>query len=963
MDSFEDEIGQMEESFSSNINHLLSTSNIKSIEDCVDDNLKLQWATIESLPSMRRMRSSLFGYNNEEKNNERRVVDVSKLNYKERQMFIDSLIRNIEHGNRQLLENLKERIKRVDVKLPTMEVRYKGLTVEAQCKVRSGTKMPNLWNSINGFLKSKEVDINILKDVSGIIKPSRMTLLLGPPGCGKTTLLLALAGQASKLLKVNGEITCNGWKKEEFDLTKAAAYITQNDQHVPEMTVRETLDFSARCQGVGCRADIMLEVGRREKQAKIIPNPDIDTYMKILGLETCSETIIGDAVRRGISGGQKRRCPQRKGIADFLQEVISKKDQAQYWYIQDKSYNYITTDKFVKAFQDSTIGKKLEEELSKPYDKEKSNENAFVFSSHSITKWEMLRTCMDRELLLLKRNSFVYLFKTIQIAIVAIITMTAFLRTKKEVDLQQSTYYAGSLKYAIIRLMTNGIAELTLSLSRLAVFYKQRDLHFYPTWAYSVPAALLKLPISLVESFLWTAITYYGIGYSHETERQVLVGFLHHEKLIWHQHLFSDYLPLSQENHIQLHFQEVCLCWDPSCLVDSYFHSPTSENMTLGQQILKKEGVDFKSYFYWLSAGALFGLTVLFNIGITLALAYMNDPGASKATISNKKFKALRQLDKPNIDEQLESNSAEEPNTYTSFTKGILTALMGISGAGKTTLMDVLCGRKTQGTIEGEIRIGGYPKVQETFTRISGYCEQNDIHSPHITIEESIMYSAWLRLPQRISPQTKEEFVRIVLKTIELDTIKDSLVGMPGINGISKEQRKRLTIAVELVANPSIIFLDEPTTGLDARAAAIVMRAVRSIVETGRTIVCTIHQPSIDIFESFDEQVLLLDKEGALISLTMLKWRYKSLSNGINNCSTVLPMIARERLVFYRERSAGMYPSYVYALAQVIIEMPYIFILAVTYTIITFPTIDLPGVYRKFGMASLIFLLSKLKNY
>ncbi|KAG0452284.1 hypothetical protein HPP92_026063 [Vanilla planifolia] len=178
---------------------------------------------------------------------------------------------------------------------------------------------------------------------------------------------------------------------------------------------------------------------------------------------------------------------------------------------------------------------------------------------------------------------------------------------------------------------------------------------------------------------------------------------------------------------------------------------------------------------------------------------------------------------------------------------------MGISGAGKTTLMDVLCGRKTQGTIEGEIRIGGYPKVQETFTRISGYCEQNDIHSPHITIEESIMYSAWLRLPQRISPQTKEEFVRIVLKTIELDTIKDSLVGMPGINGISKEQRKRLTIAVELVANPSIIFLDEPTTGLDARAAAIVMRAARSIVETGRTIVCTIHQPSIDIFESFDE--------------------------------------------------------------------------------------------------------------
>lgn len=99
----------------------------------------------------------------------------------------------------------------------------------------------------------------------------------------------------------------------------------------------------------------------------------------------------------------------------------------------------------------------------------------------------------------------------------------------------------------------------------------------------------------------------------------------------------------------------------------------------------------------------------------------------------------------------------------------------------------------------------------------------------------------------------QQEFVSEVLKTIELDGIKDYLVGIPGNSGLSTEQRKRLTIAVELVANPSIIFMDEPTTGLDARAAAIVMRAVKNVADTGRTIVCTIHQPSIDIFESFDE--------------------------------------------------------------------------------------------------------------
>ncbi|PPD85941.1 hypothetical protein GOBAR_DD17124 [Gossypium barbadense] len=185
---------------------------------------------------------------------------------------------------------------------------------------------------------------------------------------------------------------------------------------------------------------------------------------------------------------------------------------------------------------------------------------------------------------------------------------------------------------------------------------------------------------------------------------------------------------------------------------------------------------------------------VLANIGFTLALSYSKPPGTgrSRAIVSHKRFSYLKR--KEDLSNSMQDDQLQGAHTTTEVTRmvlpfvpvtlsfdnvhyfvdtpkkfqvpnkklhllqdisgafrpGVLTALMGSSGAGKTTLMDVLSGRKTGGYIEGDIRVGGYPKVREAYARVFGYCEQTDVHSPQITVKESVMYSAWLRLPAEI---------------------------------------------------------------------------------------------------------------------------------------------------------------------------------------------------------------------
>ncbi|KAG3190259.1 Pleiotropic drug resistance protein 1 [Phytophthora cactorum] len=190
---------------------------------------------------------------------------------------------------------------------------------------------------------------------------------------------------------------------------------------------------------------------------------------------------------------------------------------------------------------------------------------------------------------------------------------------------------------------------------------------------------------------------------------------------------------------------------------------------------------------------------------------------------------------------------------------GTMTALMGSSGAGKTTLMDVIAGRKSGGSIRGEIMLNGFLATERAIRRCTGYCEQQDTHSEGSTIREALTFSALLRQDSNISLEAKRESVEECLDLLGLRLIADQV-----IRGRSQEQMKRLTIGVELAAQPSVLFLDEPTSGLDANSAKIIMDGVRKVANTGRTVVCTIHQPSSDIFFLFDS-LLVLKRGGGMV--------------------------------------------------------------------------------------------------
>lgn len=167
------------------------------------------------------------------------------------------------------------------------------------------------------------------------------------------------------------------------------------------------------------------------------------------------------------------------------------------------------------------------------------------------------------------------------------------------------------------------------------------------------------------------------------------------------------------------------------------------------------------------------------------------------------------------------------------------------------------------GVISGGIFVDGEQR-DYSFQRKTGYVQQQDLHLSSSTVREALTFSALLRQPAEVSREEKPSYVDEVIELLDMELYADAVVGVPG-EGLNVEQRKRLTIGVELAAKPQLLlFLDEPTFGLDSQTSWIICNLIEKLTNNGQAILCTIHQPSAILFQRFD-RLLFLAKGGRTV--------------------------------------------------------------------------------------------------
>ncbi|EEY62818.1 ATP-binding Cassette (ABC) Superfamily [Phytophthora infestans T30-4] len=803
--------------------------------------------------------------------------------------------------------------RKINLQLPTPEIRFQELSFSVQAPSSTGshsTVGTHLAQIFTPWKRPPTMTKHVLHPMTGVIKPGSMTLLLANPGAGKSTFLKALAGklQNNSKTEIGGEIRYAGLRGAEIDLVKLVGLVDQTDNHIPTLTVRETFKFADMCMN-GRPKD-------QHEELRDIAKLRTELFLQILGLENCADTVVGNALLRGVSGGERRRVTVGEMLVggqslflcdeistgldsaatfdivkalrtwcktlDFLIEVTSGRGQQYANGNVPKQYLAVTAEDFHSVFTQSSLFKKTQVALNKspkpssPANSKKPKRLVSLARKKGKSEFGLAfipstRLLLNRQRLIWLRDPPLLYGKLIEALVIGLVIGMIYFDAKRGVYLRMCFFNLALFQ-------RQAWQQITISFQLRKVFYKQRPRNFFRTASYAIAEALVQIPHAIC-----AYMTMLSAFSPSVTVGQALAGLSVCFFLLFSGNIIlADLIP---EYWIWMYWFNP-IAWALRSLILSEFSSdryPVSQR----DKYLDSFSISQDTEYIWFGVGILLAYYLLFTTLNGLALHFIRHEKFSGVSVKTSTQNAPVDLDQvlveiatpaPVVEPSKEKSgglpftpsnlcvkdleyfvtlpSGEEKQLLRGvtahFEPGRMVALMGSSGAGKTTLMDVIAGRKTGGRIVGEIMVNGEPKNPATFSRIAAYCEQMDIHSEAASIYEALVFSADLRLPPTFSKEQRMNLVNETLELLELQPIASAMIG-----NLSVEQKKRVTIGVEVVANPSILFLDEPTSGLDARSAIIVMRGVQSIARTGRTILCTIHQPSISIFELFDGLLLL----------------------------------------------------------------------------------------------------------
>uniref|UniRef100_A0A182MEC7 ABC transporter domain-containing protein n=1 Tax=Anopheles culicifacies TaxID=139723 RepID=A0A182MEC7_9DIPT len=730
----------------------------------------------------------------------------------------------------------------------------------------------------NPFQKNLSYSVNqkhLLRNISGTLKSGRLTGILGPSGAGKSTLLNILSGFRTQ--GVSGKILINN---ETVDCQKYRQLVAYTEQEVPllqNLTVRETLHYVA---------DLRLS----KNVSYIHKTKIVNDIVALLGLQKCSHSQT-----RTLSGGERKR------LSIGLELVANPK--IMFFDEPTSGLDSVASYQVVSYMRDlARQGRCVATVVHQPNTTNMPECNNLLTESkatsqYPIAWWRQFVVLVRRTVLCTIRNITLTRFRLLGHLLFGLAIGSVFYNVGND-GAKVLSNVSCLILFLMFIVFANAMTVVLTFPLEMAVFVREHKSNYYPMSAYYFSKLVADFPLMLASVSCFQLIVYYLTGQPNETERVVLFwlicvlfGWLAQMYGMVAGSMFpldvspfvvpASVIPAVMFSGFFIRYNELLAVFKPLTYV-SYFRYGF-EGLAQATYGLNRTQLDCSEMFcyyrktgkvmemlqmeqdrYWYDVVGLAVWIVVLHILLYVSLKHAIEVSHSvnmnvdktSVEITIPLMQSGSNLHFQNITYQVCHRKEQKQllkNMSGTFRTGRLTAILGPSGAGKSTLLNVLSGFKTQG-VSGNIIVNNEIIDRQRYRQLVAYTAQEVTLLPNITLRENLHYAADLKLSRAVSLAHKVKIVNDVIALLGLQKCAHNQSQL-----LSGGEKKRLSIGLELVSNPKIMFFDEPTSGLDSVSSYQVISYMKDLSRQGRCVISVIHQPSSELLELFDDVYVVVD--------------------------------------------------------------------------------------------------------